>query len=297
MKQLSVKPNHTILALSIAVWSLFLSGLAYGDDMRVATFNTESAADTHWFEVATTIRDAGRVDVWLLQEVESEQAAARYAEAAAAWGGNSYRFVVSESGANISPHRSNDHLAVVYNSTKLRHIETVELHSVRSVPGDGPFGEPKWRLRGALFVRLYDRSTNVEFYVGNVHLKCCDAGKDTRTHQTKLLRNWVDRSDVPVILAGDFNISISPQAENSNLSSTAFTNLNDAMTWLRPTNPTKTQCSPRYNSMLDHFFLKAQNSVTVKVVEILQPDPAYCDAEAHGGADHRPVLGAFTFGK
>lgn len=289
--------KRTIRAWSVAIALLLTAWHAFADDKKIATFNTESDADTHWFEVAKTIRDARKIDVWVLQEVESNEVAARYAEAVAAWGRNSYHYVVSESGVNSSPHRSNDHLVILYNSKELRLIETVELHSIRSEPDNSPLGKPMWRLRGALFVRLSDRTTNVEFYVGNVHLKCCDSGREIRSHQVSLLRKWIKRSDVPVILAGDFNIPVSPQSENGNPSSNAFISLEGIMAWLRPTDPIKTQCSQDYDSMLDHIFLKANGNVKAIGVDILQPDPAYCEAETNGGADHRPVVGSFVFEK
>ena len=201
------------LAVAIALTATF----AQADDKKVATFNTESDADTHWFKVAETIRAAGKVDVWALQEVESYETIARYTEAAASWGRNNYRYIVSESGAIPSQHRSNDFLAIVYNSNELRQIEMVELHSIRSKPSEKRLGDPNWKLRGALFIRLYDEDTGTEFYVGNVHLKCCDEGKNIRAHQVNLLLEWISRADVPVILAGDFNIAVA--TDNKNLDS------------------------------------------------------------------------------
>ena len=288
--------EKTLRICSVILITLFVTGIAFADDKKIATFNTESDADTHWFEVSKVIRDAGKVDIWLLQEVESEEVAARYAEATAAWGRKSYRYVVSESGTNSSPHRSNDHLVIIYNSSELRHVETVELHAIRSSPGVGALGEPRWGLRGALFVRLSDRKTGIEYYVGNVHLKCCENGESIRSHQVDMLLKWVDRADVPVVLGGDFNIPISPQSENGNPLSTAFSKLAGKMRWLRPSNPMTTQCNPDYNSMLDHFFLKADDNVDVHDVKILNPDPSYCEADTSGGADHRAVVGSFTFG-
>ena len=64
-----------------------------------------------------------------------------------------------------------------------------------------------------------------------------------------------------------------------------------------PQIPLKTQCSQDYDSMLDHIFLKANGNVKAIGVDILQPDPAYCEAETNGGADHRPVVGSFVFEK
>ena len=221
--------------------------------------------------------------------------AVHYTEALAAWGRNSYRFVSSESGTYSSQHRRNDHLAIIYNATELHLLDTLEFHALRSAPATGRLGDPNWHLRGALFVRLLDRKTDTEFYVGNLHLKCCMLGGKIRPHQAMLLSHWVRRADVPVILTGDFNIPIEPDEMNGNTSSIAYSRLREEIQWLRPSNPKKTQCSPDYNSMLDHFFLKGSERVTVRTVDILQTAQAYCDAEVRGGSDHRPVVATIAF--
>lgn len=276
------------------LFSIVLAVQAQSQELIVGTLNTESASDTQPFKVAETIRGVGFVDVWAFQEVADVNAATEFLVAAgSAPGRKSFRMVVSESGENAQPHRRNDLLAIAYNSSRLRQVETVELHGIRSVPGPtgGRLGDAEWRLRGALFLRLQDRVTGVEFYVGNVHLKCCDGdGLTTRAHQAQIIRDWVDRSDVPVILTGDFNIPVSPNSANGAQSSDAFTKLEEVLVWHRPTNPIKTQCSPNFNSMLDHFFLKGGPNLDMIDVEIQETDQAYCDADSAGGADHRPVV-------
>ncbi len=155
-------------------------------------------------------------------------------------------------------------------------------------------GNPAWRLRGALFLRLQDTSTGVEFYVGNVHLKCCGGGGiTTRAHQAEIIREWISRADVPVILTGDFNIPVAPTSATGNQSSVAFTTLEQVATWLRPSNPIKTQCNPNFNSMLDLFFLTSGPNISVNDVEVREVDPSYCDMDAKGYADHRPVVARF----
>lgn len=69
-------------------------------------------------------------------------------------------------------------------------------------------GEAEWKLRSALFMRFQDRDTQSEFYVGNVHLMCCGEGKETRAHQAQIIKEWIERSDVPLFLTGDFNIPV-----------------------------------------------------------------------------------------
>ncbi|WFE92272.1 hypothetical protein K1718_13180 [Roseibium porphyridii] len=272
-----------------------ISTSAAGQELIVGTLNAESASDTNEIAVSQVIRDAGFVDVWAFQEVEDLEALTEYTVAAGAVGGRkSFRRELSTSGEIGSQHRKNDHLGIVYNSSRLRHVETVELHGVRSRPGTGRLGDPDWGLRGVLFMRFFDRDTSTEFYVGNVHLKCCGDGKDTRAHQAEIIKQWIERSDVPVILTGDFNIPVEPGSTDGNTSSDAFQTLASVSKWLAPSNPVKTQCSDRFDSMLDLFFLTENADIEPIDVKILNSAPAYCDAEKSGGPDHRPVLARFA---
>ena len=279
----------------LAVVFCILSAGASAELLRVGTLNTESASDTQPYKVAETIREIGFTDIWAFQEVASREAAIEFTVAAGAVGSRkSFRYVVSESGEIASQHRKNDLLAIVYNSSRFRQVETVELHGIRSDPSSGRLGKANWRLRGALFIRLLDKDTDREFYVGNVHLKCCGGnGPDIRHHQAEIIREWVERQDVPVILTGDFNIPVAPSSSDGNQNSDAFTTLEQSMVWIRPGNPVKTQCSPSFNSMLDHYFLKTGPGISNGEVMIGMTSASYCDGDDKGYADHRPVIGLF----
>ncbi|WP_171100097.1 hypothetical protein [Ruegeria sp. HKCCD7255] len=276
---------------------LFPFTSAHAQDFSVGTLNTESASDTQPFMVSRTIRGVGKVDVWALQEVAGLSAVEEYTVAAGAVGRrSSYRAIVSESGTISQQHRRDDQLAIVYNSSRFRQVENVELHGIRSKPGaiGGRLGEPDWNLRGALFIRLQDKDTGVEFYVGNVHLKCCGDSKNTRAHQAEIIKAWIERSDVQVILTGDFNIPVQPSSADGNQNSDAFKTLESVMTWERPQNPIKTQCSEDFDSMLDHFFIKEGPNIGTIDVAIHETESAFCDAEKVGGPDHRPVVAQFS---
>ena len=103
----------------------------------------------------------------------------------------------------------------------------------------------------------------------------------------------VAAQDVPVILTGDFNIPVEPSSANGNQGSDAFTTLEEALEWLRPDNPVKTQCSPNFNSMLDHVFFKEGPKITAGTVRVLETQPEYCDLDSEGFPDHRPVVATF----
>ena len=285
------------------VTALLAAGGVGAADLTVATFNTESASDTHWLEIARVIRTSERADVWALQEVESEDALGRYTAAAAdaAGRGAHYRYIVSESGHNYSPDRRHDLLALVFNASDLRQLETIELHAIRSEPDGSRYGRPAWGHRAALISRFQLEDTGAEFYLGTVHLKCCGehrGGPAIRAHQARLLRDWANARDVPVIFAGDFNIPIDPDSAAGNTSSRAFDRLREAFEWIRPANPAMTYCNPRYGSMLDHIFVRAASAVTAESAEVLrtdETDPGYCERDEEGGSDHRPVMGRFVF--
>lgn len=270
-------------------------------ELVIGTLNTESASDTNVYQVAELIRNSGFVDVWALQEVEDLDALEEYTIAAGAAGARrSFRYILSESGEIRQMHRKNDFLGIVYNSSRLRHVETVELHGIRSRSATGVggrLGEPDWGLRGAQFVRFQDRTTLVEFYVGNVHLKCCgssDDGPQTREHQAEIMKTWIDRTDAPVILTGDSNIPVSPGSSTGNPSSSAFQTITSVLQWREPTNPVKTQCSPSFDSMLDHFFANDTPNLSFIDATIKNEDASFCEDEKTGGPDHRPVVARFA---
>ena len=45
--------------------------------------------------------------------------------------------------------------------------------------------------------------------------------------------------------------------------------------------------------MLDLFFLTDGPNISVNDVEVREVDPSYCDMDAEGYADHRPVVASF----
>lgn len=246
--------RNLFLALLFSLLATSLSA----QELTVGTLNTEFSADTYSFKVSQTIQKVGFVDVWAFQKVKDPDALTEYTVAAgAAPGWKSFRGVTSKNGVTNSQHRKYDLLGLVYNSSRLRRVETVELHGIRSVPGSGRLGDADWQLRAALFFRLQDKRIKAELYIDIVHLKCRSNGKDTRARQAEIIKNWIEGSDIPVIITGDFNIPVQPSSA-SGTSSDAFQTLTSVTNWIHPKNPTMTQCSPNFNSMLDHFFVKEE---------------------------------------
>lgn len=271
---------------------VILGTAAQASDLRIATFNTESDDDTDPVKVAESIKAIGSFDILALQEVEGTQALKTYAEAAAEANGGTWRFVISESGFNST--RAPDFLGILYRTDLFRQLETSEIHLIRSRPGAGLYGEPDWSLRGALVLRLQQLSTGGEFQVATIHLKCCNE-PGIRSHQAKLLAKALRDSALPTILLGDSNVPIEPgQDQPSGANADAFTSLTVGVNlkWIKPQNPVKTQCDPRFNSMLDQIYASPGFSV-VNNAEIKFPEPSYCEKDAEGYSDHRPIVTTF----
>ncbi len=271
----------------IAIFLSISAATASAEDLTVVTFNTESDADTSPSFVAQQIRELGDLDVLAVQEVESASALFSYTRAVAEMLGGRWRYVISESGANRT--REDDLLGIIYNTEEFRHLATTELHMVRSEDGPGPYGDPRWGLRGVLMVRLLHISSGVEFEVATMHFKCCGA-PEIRAHQTEVLARELRSTNRPVILLGDSNIPIA--ADDTPMSSAnqaAFDNLTNGagLGWAQPSNPMPTQCSG-FNSMLDQIYVPA-SELDMTATDILFPEADFCDGDAAGFADHRPV--------
>lgn len=266
---------------------ILLSFASQAAPVKIATYNTESDDDTNWSNVAADIGKITGVDIWGLQEVEGQAALNEYLQTA---GAGTWKAVISKSGNATRPDRRSDQLAIMYRTDIFRLLGEGEYYAIRSTPGTGKYGRASSGLRALLYIKLLDKQTGKEFYVSNVHLKCCGNGIATREHQAMLMKDWIDRADAPVILLGDFNIPVAPSEAQGPTNSPAFDIINADLVWSYPNNPIKTQCSPRYNSMLDLFFYSPQVQGWGPQSQIMLTTPAYCAAEANGGADHRPVV-------
>lgn len=285
-------PTRMLLFVTTLAF-LLIQTPAEAAEVKIATFNTESDLDTDPTKVAETISEVQGVDIWALQEVQGLPAIEKYLPAAKISGHGEWRFVISESGASNNP-TFIDYTAILYRRDIFRQLETVELHAIRSRPkeGSGYYGTPSWGLREALFLRLEHRETGQVFWIGNVHLKCCADGAEVRTHQTRILGDWIKRQSDPVLLLGDLNIPVEPGLTAFEVKLEAFDILTDgsALVWLAPLNPIKTQCDPRFNSMLDMVFYSRVLAAWKPSARIEFEASEYCEKDALGYADHRPIV-------
>lgn len=286
---------QTLFGLLATVVVLFPT-CANSTEVRIATFNTASDEKTKPESVAKTMELVKGVDVWGLQEVEGKENLELFLAAAEKSGHGEWKHFQSTSGKSTNPDFRPDYLAILYRSDLFRMLETVEVHAIASNPDkqESKYGRHSPNLRGALFLRLLHRQSRTEFLIGNVHLKCCGDGVDTREHQSRLLADWISRTSVPVILLGDTNIPITPKLQAIDVDSEAFQHLigDNLLRWIAPINPIKTHCNEDYNSMLDQIYHSPDFLDDNAKVEIQFDDKSYCQP---GFSDHRPVVATFNF--
>lgn len=263
-------------ALPFAFSLAFLATAAQAADFRVVADNVESAEDTNTTQVAEDIQEIGPADIWGLQEVEDRDAVEAFRDAMDGPGRMMWYELAGEGGE--------DRLAIVYDRNRFDALEgPVELSFV------GGSRPPLW-------MRLREKSTGISFNVVVTHFNRGDAA--LRNLQAQRMREWAALTDKPTMLLGDFNFDLEVPAwiqgrYQGNRAFRIFTREPNPFTWVEHEPKLKTQCSEEYNSVLDFVFLEDMPDWDA-TAELLFPDQAYCDDEATGGADHRPIVVTLT---
>lgn len=142
--------------------------------------------------------------------------------------------------------------------------------------------------RAPLFAWLRDKETGVQFAFMVNHLH---RGKAVgRYRQAEFLNDWATRQNLPLITGGDFNFdfNLPPEPAYRDSGYDAMVR-NDTWVWVRPDSLIKTQCSEKYNSVLDFWFVAGPARNWARKAEILEQAPAYCQ-DTPQTPDHRPVL-------
>lgn len=271
-------PHLIFLALAVFL-SPLAAGAAWAQDLRIVTYNVESDSDTTSVEVAKDIREIGSADIWALQEVDGFRSIFPLREAMNTDGRDMW-FELGLSGGS-------DRLAIVYDRNRFE-----------------AFGEPEELIevggsRRPLRLKLIDKQTRMAFNVISVHLN--RGNEETRREQARNLRRWADEAGEPSIILGDFNFDLEVddwQAGSlvGNPAYHLFTRAPSPFVWAQHSPMVKTQCSPRYNSVLDFIFLTgAARSWDVQTTAFFHDDPAYCANESAGGADHLPLVASIAY--
>ncbi|EGY27644.1 endonuclease/exonuclease/phosphatase [Desulfovibrio sp. A2] len=126
----------------------------------------------------------------------------------------------------------------------------------------------------------------LSFVVNHLH-----RGNATRrVEQARLLKEWVSSQpkDVNIIAVGDYNFDWDLPDGASRDKGFDVLVASDGVRWVKPEKLIKTQCSPRYNSVLDFVFLGQHAKMWDGRAQIYFPDPNYCTSSSVY-SDHRPV--------
>ncbi|MFW7381501.1 MAG: endonuclease/exonuclease/phosphatase family protein [Oligoflexus sp.] len=244
----------------------FLSSISLAQ-IRVASFNLESGgADIDY--LLEDLKTFGRgVHIWGFQEVYSYWYEP-IIEGLSQINGEAFQGVLGKSGGG-------DRLLIAYNP------QILELES---------FEELEWiniqgRVRAPLVASLRIISSGERFKFVNNHLYRSRASD--RHQQARLLNEWGRQSSVPIVAVGDYNFDWDLQRKGRDLGYDLLTK-DETFQWVQPDELIKTQCSPRYNTILDFIFLSSQARSWKASSKIKFPEPEYCDKDPFR-SDHRPV--------
>ncbi len=246
---------------------------ASAGDIRVVTYNVESDSDTDPKDVAKDIKKIGKADIWALQEVDGSGAMFTLREAIQNDGQKMW-FELGVSGGS-------DRLAIVYDQNRFEALEGPE--ELVDVGGSRP---PLW-------MKLVEKDGSGSINVIVNHLNRGDSS--LRRKQAAGLRRWISQTDEPTVILGDFNFDLKVDdwvngSLEGNRAFHIFTQSPSPAIWLQHFPQISTQCSTKYNSVLDFIFVSGEATNWEAETEVLFPDGSYCANEPNGGADHRPIV-------
>lgn len=256
-----------ILAMLISASSVFAA------ELRVVSWNMESG-DASPYYLAKQIRKMHDVDLWGLSEVKDEQWAATFAKSAQNARGKAFKAILGSTGRA-------DRLLIMFNVERFKLIKSYELDDI-NIGGT---------LRAPLVVDLLDNETGIEFsFVVNHLARGKTKPEPRRTQQAKMMKTWALNKNGPVVAVGDYNFDC--ELPDLTKCDQAYYEMvsGDVFDWVKPSNPIRTQCNRKYNSILDFVFVGNQARAWAPKSTILHSQYSMCDDNADK-SDHRPVLG------
>ena len=246
--------------------------------VKVRSWNVESGGSSIT-TIAEQIAAADGVDIWGLSEVHGFQAVQPFELAAEDGEGANYESYFGTTGGG-------DRLLIIYNEDRFELLAEFQLNHI-NIDQSG---------RAPLVVHLKVRETGIDFYFMVNHLFRGNSSK--RHQQSRLLNEWAESVDIPVIAAGDYNYDweVIGGDGDHDLGYDLLT-AGNIFTWVRPDTLIRTQCSAtssgncRFNSVLDFVFTanmpeawEANSTILVEPGDF--PDNAQT-------SDHRVVEGVF----
>ncbi len=241
--------------------------------LAVVGFNVESR-DAEMQTVSDLVATVRGEAIWGFSEVANQTWAERWAAAAGVGESASYQWLLGTTGRDIR-------LAFAYHPGIVELLDSFELHEI-NVGGN---------VRAPLVGRFRHRASGMEFLFMVNHLY--RSREERRHQQARLLNEWGAAQALPVIAAGDYNFDwdVKDGDKDHDLGYDLLT-ANDVFVWVRPDDLIKTQCSERYNSVLDFVFIAGTAKIWPADSEILASQKDYCPDDALK-SDHRPVMAVF----
>lgn len=278
MKKMKVLPVLLVFLLSGHI-ALFAEPI-----LRLLSWNVESGGNSPAV-IARQLTGFEGYDLITLVEVDDKNRDS-YTGAF----GTGYGSVLSESGS-----RFNDHILVLYDTSRLELLEARELHEYKGVvitPSVTRGGK-----RSPVILHLRDRLTGLVFYHVSVHFSRTNDAQ--RKLQALVLRDWILERQEPVLAAGDFNFDYSfGEKPGGNDAYRLFTYY-PGIEWIAPevlvdTNYSESNGRETYpDSILDFIFAAntaAQWDIRSRI--IVRPGD-FPDTEET--SDHRPVMAEVFF--
>ncbi len=241
------------------------SKTALDDQFRILTFNLESGdADINYLMTMIT-RYMDEYDVIGFQEISPTWA--QVIKGYIRKNSKNQGFILGTTGGA-------DRLGLIYRTDRLTLLETTELNHI-NIGG---------AVRAPLVALLKVKTTGRLFYVINNHLY--RSKRNIRHQQCELLIAWSNQLKYPYIALGDYNLDYDV---NSGQSDKGLGILSKKWQWLEPEELVPTQCSVRYQSILDFVFIGGPGSSEWEASsKILESQDNYCP-DNQMKSDHRPV--------
>lgn len=243
-------------------------------DLMIIGWNMESG-DADPALLASQMEDVDGCDVWGLCEVRNSDWATTFAEAAAVGEGASFGHVLGTTGGA-------DRLQIIYDSDRFDLTSDFELHHINTTGS----------VRAPLVASLKEKGTDLEFLFVVNHLY--RSKSDERHQQATLLNEWAAGQSLPVIAVGDYNFDWEVDGGDAD-HDLGYDNMIAGGTyrWVRPPQLVKTQCSDRFDSVLDFIFVAGDAQNWQGTSEILFAQAGYCP-DSDEKSDHRPIRAIFS---
>lgn len=266
---MSRRHRHIPCIKIVSMLLLLSSNLLIASTLRIVSWNVESGdADPRTLD--DFIAQLEGIDIWGLSEVQNDEWAGLFEAAAEVGEGADFIQVLGTTGGA-------DRLLIIYNTNRLEIVESYELDHI-NIGG---------RVRAPLVASFIDTENNFQFLFVVNHLY--RSNEERRHEQARLLNEWAANQTLPIIAVGDYNFDWAVTGgENDHDQGYDFLTEDGVFDWVQPELLVKTQCFPRYNSVLDFVFLGNVSTDWLATSEILETSSEYCP-DTSERSDHRPV--------